>query len=69
VRRLQAELGRPTGNWEINLDFHCGGYAKRSERLDPRWEQTYVAKMMLGILTLVEQGRLPEKRIVALITG
>lgn len=65
VKRLQCEaFGRATGNWSINLDFHCGGYAKRSDRLDPRWEQVYVAKMMLGIATLKMEGR-----IVALITG
>jgi 1-aminocyclopropane-1-carboxylate deaminase len=70
VRRLQSEaFGLITGNWSINLDFHCGGYAKRDDRLDPRWEQVYVAKMMLGISTLVQEGKLDGLRIVALITG
>lgn len=70
VRRLQREaFGSPTGNWGIELGFHCGGYAKRSDSLDPRWEPVYVAKMMLGILTLAEQGRLDNTRVVALITG
>jgi 1-aminocyclopropane-1-carboxylate deaminase len=70
VRRLQLEaFGSVTGNWSINLDFHCGGYAKRDDRLDPRWEQVYVAKMMLGIQALARQGRLPGERVVALITG
>ena len=65
VKRLQREaFGHTTENWSINLDFHCGGYAKRDDRLDPRWEQVYVAKMMLGIKTLA-----PEGKIVALITG
>ena len=70
VKRLQREaFGRVTGNWSINLDFHCGGYAKRDDRLDPRWEQVYVAKMMLGIQTLAREGKLDGLRIVALITG
>jgi 1-aminocyclopropane-1-carboxylate deaminase len=70
VRRLQCEaFGHVTGNWEINLDFHCGGYAKRSDRLDPRWEQVYVARMMLGISTLAGEGRLDGLKVVALVTG
>jgi len=70
VERLQREaFGTATGNWSIELDFHCGGYAKRSDRLDPRWEPVYVAKMMLGIYTLAEQGKLSGTRVVALITG
>ena len=65
VKRLQREaFGHTTDNWSINLDFHCGGYAKRDDRLDPQWEPVYVAKMMLGIKTLALKGR-----IVALITG
>jgi 1-aminocyclopropane-1-carboxylate deaminase len=70
VKRLQREaFGSLTDNWSINLDFHCGGYAKRDARLDARWEQVYVAKMMLGIRTLMEQGAFKGTRIVALITG
>lgn len=70
IERLQREaFGRTTGNWSINLDFHCGGYAKRDDRLDPQWEQVYVAKMMLGISTLAGQGQLAGLRVVALITG
>jgi 1-aminocyclopropane-1-carboxylate deaminase/D-cysteine desulfhydrase-like pyridoxal-dependent ACC family enzyme len=70
VKDLQRRaFGRVTGNWSINLDFHCGGYAKRSEKLDLRWEQIYVAKMMLGIFTLAERGSFAGTRIVALITG
>ena len=70
VKRLQREaFGHTTENWSINLDFHCGGYAKRDDRLDPRWEQVYVAKMMLGISTLAGEGKLNGVRIVALITG
>ena len=70
VKRLQREaFGCTTDNWSINLDFHCGGYAKRDHRLDPRWEQVYVAKMMLGIQTLAGEGKLDGLRIVALMTG
>ncbi|HZM84637.1 MAG TPA: pyridoxal-phosphate dependent enzyme [Candidatus Limnocylindrales bacterium] len=70
VKRLQREaFGHATGNWSINLDFHCGGYAKRDDRLDPRWERVHVAKMMLGISTLAGEGKLNGARVVALITG
>lgn len=65
VRGIQSRLGRSTTNWEINLDFHCGGYAKRDARLDSRWEQVYVAKMMLGIVSL---DALAGERVVALVT-
>ncbi|HEY3873646.1 MAG TPA: pyridoxal-phosphate dependent enzyme [Actinocrinis sp.] len=69
VAALQsAGFRRVTGNWSLETGFHGGGYAKQSPglvrfatefehehgvRLDP----VYEAKMMLGLMTLVESGR------------
>jgi 1-aminocyclopropane-1-carboxylate deaminase len=82
VSELQSEaLGRPTGNWHIEYDFHFGGYARvtaplvafaddfaarHGVGLDP----IYTAKMMYGIFGLAEAGAFVEgTRIVAVITG
>ena len=82
VAALQrAAYGDVTNNWSINLDFHFGGYAKRKHGLDDfinsfherhgvRLEWVYVAKMLYGILTLVEEGYFQRgSKIVAVITG
>lgn len=76
VARLQREaFGTVTPNWRIDLDFHCGGYAKATPELDAfigefhsrhglRLDRVYVAKMMLGVFTVLE-----DVNAVALITG
>ncbi|HST81333.1 MAG TPA: pyridoxal-phosphate dependent enzyme [Kineosporiaceae bacterium] len=82
VNRLQTEaFGVPAGNWSIEMDFHFGGFAKRTDELAvfiadfldrhgfrPDW--VYVAKMLYGLLSLTERGRFaPGTTVVALITG
>ncbi|MEU6715616.1 pyridoxal-phosphate dependent enzyme [Nonomuraea sp. NPDC046802] len=76
VARLQREAyGRTWSNWEINLDYHFGGYARSTPELDRfieqyRVEGIYVAKMLYGILDLARRGTFaPGTRIVAVITG
>jgi 1-aminocyclopropane-1-carboxylate deaminase len=82
VTALQREaFGAVSGNWSIELDFHFGGFAKRTpqldqfitgfeERHDLSLDWVYVAKMMSGIFALAEQGFFPAgTTIVALITG
>ncbi|KAB8195880.1 pyridoxal-phosphate dependent enzyme [Nonomuraea phyllanthi] len=76
VARLQREAyGRTWSNWEINLDYHFGGYAKSTPALDRfigkyRVEGVYVAKMLYGILDLARRGAFaPGTRVVAVITG
>ncbi|MGV9377577.1 1-aminocyclopropane-1-carboxylate deaminase/D-cysteine desulfhydrase [Nonomuraea sp. NPDC003707] len=76
VARLQREAyGRTWANWELNLDYHFGGYAKSTPALDAfirkyRVEGIYVAKMLYGILDLARRGAFPDgTRIVAVITG
>jgi 1-aminocyclopropane-1-carboxylate deaminase len=63
----QAAFGTAYPNWSIETGFHCGGYARRTPALDafaadfeqrhgvrPNW--VYEAKMLLGLLNLVEAG-------------
>lgn len=81
VVRLQEEaIGTRTHNWSINTDFHFGGFAKRKPQLDDfisvfqsdhdiQLEWIYVAKMMYGLLSLIEQGAIRDTTVVALITG
>ncbi len=75
------ENSHDNGNWSINTDFHCGGYArftpeliqfinnfkqKKGIALDP----VYTGKMMLGIYKLIETGYFPDNStIVAVHTG
>ncbi|MGH8791710.1 MAG: 1-aminocyclopropane-1-carboxylate deaminase/D-cysteine desulfhydrase [Stackebrandtia sp.] len=82
VARLQTDgLGRGTDNWEIDVDFSFGGFAKTTPDLDAfvddferrhglRLDRVYVAKMMYGVFRRAEQGRFaPGSVVVALITG
>ncbi|TDD21422.1 1-aminocyclopropane-1-carboxylate deaminase/D-cysteine desulfhydrase [Nonomuraea diastatica] len=76
VARLQREAyGRTWSNWEINQDYHFGGYAKSTPDLERfiakyRVERIYVAKMLYGILDLAHQGAFdPGTRVVAVVTG
>ena len=82
IAELQIQaFGRATSNWKLELDYHFGGYAKRTPELDhftddlearhgfrPEW--VYVAKMMYAIFDQVEQGAFPcNTTIVAVVTG
>lgn len=81
VRRLQREYGTETANWSIELDYHFGGFARRTAVLDKfitdfherhglQLDWVYVAKMLYGIFAMVERGAFaPGTSIVAVITG
>ncbi|GAA1351766.1 1-aminocyclopropane-1-carboxylate deaminase/D-cysteine desulfhydrase [Streptomyces beijiangensis] len=82
VRRLQREaFGGPAGRWTLDDRFHAGGYARTTPRLEEfaedfegrhgvAVERVYVAKMLLGLLTLTEEGAFPPgTRLAAVITG
>ena len=68
-------------NWDINLDFHFGGYGKFNRQLldfAERFVSTtgisiepiYTGKMIFGIYNLITKGFFkPSTRIVALHTG
>jgi 1-aminocyclopropane-1-carboxylate deaminase len=81
VRRLQAEYGVETTNWSIELDYHFGGFARRTVELDRfvadfrdrhglQLEWVYVAKMLFGVFDMVEAGAFDGgTSIVAVVTG
>lgn len=68
-------------NWELNSDYHFGGYAKVSPELilfmNSFYENTkilldpvYTAKMLFGIINLINQGYFPNgSKILAIHTG
>ena len=68
-------------NWEVQLDYHFGGYAKINAALirfiNDFYEQTnipldpiYTGKMMFGIFDLINKGYFPkEAKILAIHTG
>ncbi len=68
-------------NWDINLDYHFGGYAKTNTQLSNFTqkfslltgipiETIYTGKMLFGIYDLVSKGFFKEgTRIVAIHTG
>ncbi|MFB9686105.1 1-aminocyclopropane-1-carboxylate deaminase/D-cysteine desulfhydrase [Amycolatopsis plumensis] len=81
VRRLQREAyGVATANWTIEVDFHFGGYAKRTLALDtfiadfherhgvtPDW--VYEAKMLCGLFAHIEAGAFSSgTRIIAVLS-
>ncbi|MGH1463372.1 MAG: 1-aminocyclopropane-1-carboxylate deaminase/D-cysteine desulfhydrase [Neptuniibacter sp.] len=69
------------GNWQLDLDGHFGGYGKCSvelltflKEMDTQFElpldQVYTGKMMLRVMQLVEQGKIPNgSTILAIHTG
>lgn len=77
----QRTFGKTFANWRIECDYHFGGFARRNAELeqfitefkymhglDLDW--VYVAKMMIGLYSLVEQGNIPRgSRVLAIITG
>jgi 1-aminocyclopropane-1-carboxylate deaminase len=78
---IQGFNGNVFHNWDINLDYHFGGYAKVDERLldfvfqfSSRTkiliEPIYTGKMLFGIYDLVTKGFFNEGiRIIAIHTG
>jgi 1-aminocyclopropane-1-carboxylate deaminase len=81
VRRLQQAYGTETTNWSIETDYHFGGYARRTAELDGFVENfrmrhgivldwVYEAKMMYGLLDLIEAGRFARGTVlVAVLAG
>lgn len=81
VRRLQLEaFGTVTTNWDIDVDFHFGGYAKRRPALDDFIEDfrdrhgvtldwVYEAKMIYGIFAHAQAGSFaPGTKLVAVLS-
>ncbi len=73
--------GAVSTNWEINLDYHFGGFAKTNDELrlfiaqferdfGVALEPVYTGKMMFALFDLIRQGYFKAgQRIIALHTG
>jgi 1-aminocyclopropane-1-carboxylate deaminase len=82
VRALQvAAFGGPRGDWRLDERFHFGGYARTGPELDAfakdfqdrhqvPVERLYVAKLLYGLVTLVEEDAFaPGTTVAAVVTG
>ncbi|GAA2721603.1 MULTISPECIES: pyridoxal-phosphate dependent enzyme [Streptomyces] len=82
VLRLQREaFGGRRGEWVLDERFHAGGYARRTPELEAfaadfearhgvPLERVYVAKMLLGLTTLAQEGAFtPGTTVAAVVTG
>lgn len=73
--------GKTYNNWDINLDYHFGGYAKINYELisfinqfeknnNIKLDPIYTGKLMFGIYDLIKKGFLKkDKKIIAIHTG
>jgi 1-aminocyclopropane-1-carboxylate deaminase len=78
---LKSSVKHHLNNWDINLDYHFGGYAKFNKQLLEfiesfssltriQVEPIYTGKMLFGIYDLIANGFFKEgSRIVAIHTG
>lgn len=66
--------------WELNFDYHLGGYAKFNLELNTfivdflrdtkiQLDPIYTGKMMYGLYDMVRQNKLNNKKILAIHTG
>jgi 1-aminocyclopropane-1-carboxylate deaminase len=82
IRDLQERaFGGPRGDWWLDERFHFGGYARTTpelhafaeefeERHGMGVERLYVAKMLYGLVALVDEGAFaPGTVVAAVITG
>lgn len=83
VRALQRDaFGAPRGTWSLDERFHCGGYARGSAELAefaaafadrnglPPLDHVYVAKLLLGLATLADEGAFARgTTVTAVVTG
>ena len=67
-------------NWEINCDYHLGGYAKNNPELNDfirqfyqkhniKLDPIYTGKMMYALVDLIKKGQLKNQKILAIHTG
>jgi 1-aminocyclopropane-1-carboxylate deaminase len=78
---VNALLAQHCTNWQINLDYHFGGFAKTNAELlafmnnfEARTqiplEPVYTAKMLYGVYDLIQKQLFqPKQRIIAIHTG
>ncbi|WAK04095.1 1-aminocyclopropane-1-carboxylate deaminase/D-cysteine desulfhydrase [Methylobacter sp. YRD-M1] len=78
---VESLLSRPHTNWQINLDYHFGGFAQVNAELmnfiaafelkaPIPLEPVYTGKMLYGLYDLIAKGYFkPGQRIIAVHTG
>lgn len=78
---VEAMLSQSRNNWQINLDYHFGGFAKVNAELNAftndfelktniPLEPVYTGKMMYAVYDLIKKHYFkPGERIIALHTG
>jgi 1-aminocyclopropane-1-carboxylate deaminase len=78
---VESLLSRPYANWQINPDYHFGGFAQVNAELmafieafelktHVPLEPVYTGKMLYGLYDLIAQGSFrPGQRIIAVHTG
>ena len=71
----------PIPNWQLELDYHCGGYARKNAELTnfiKRFKQVnqisiepvYTGKLLYGIYDLIANGKIPQgSRVIAVHSG
>ncbi len=81
INDVKALLTQAHHNWQINLDYHFGGYASRNAELDAfikafedntgiPLEPVYTGKMLYALYELIKKRAFkPGQRIIALHTG
>lgn len=81
IRDVEALLAQAHHNWQINLDYHFGGYASSNAELDAfinafenntgiPLEPVYTGKMLYALYELIKNRTFkPGQRIIALHTG
>lgn len=81
VQQLLKSQNISRENWQIALDYHCGGFAKTTPDLlkfirqfrarhDIPLEPVYTGKMTFAVYDLIKQGYMkPGQRVILLHTG
>jgi len=80
-RGERAPFGKFHCNWQINQNYHCGGFAKTTPELlefirafeliqQIPLEPVYTGKMLYGLFDMIAKGEFaPGQRIIAVHTG
>jgi len=78
---LQQVNFEPSANWQLNTEYHFGGYAKTTPELwsfiekfkknfDVPLDSVYTGKMFYGLFDLIKKGFFPRgSRIIAIHSG
>ena len=78
ILKQLSSFGNTNKNWELALDYHCGGYGKINEELVAFIKMTkekyrlpldgiYTGKMMMGVMDLLSKKYFPKHSKVLMI--